>query len=275
MSAISLRRRPSVTTASAREAKQVLQAQGVLKIYAVWLFVAALIVTVALKSEQLLTYIDSPVAVIEVSGDLQQVSHVELNGVLDHWLETSFLSADLETIKATVEAMPWVKSAVVSRAWPDQLSVNVEEQVAVANWGHDAYLNPEGVVFKPSIVSLEFGRPMLLGPVNAPLSTRLEMMNKAAQLQVALSEVDLHVDSLSLNERGAWDLGIANGPVVALGAEHEADRLQRALHVVSKMNPDALVQVERLDARYTNGVAVRWKALEVVSGYDFVSSALR
>jgi cell division protein FtsQ len=95
------------------------------------------------------------------------------------------------------------------------------------------------------------------------------MLTYMADIESKLMAWGLSADQLVLNERGAWSLGLANGPVIELGTDTTESRLERALKVYQGLQADAQAAVERLDARYTNGVSVRWKELEVASGYQY------
>ena len=44
--------------------------------------------------------------------------------------------------------MPWVRSAMLRRVWPDRLEVALEEHVALARWRDTALVNDRGEVFE-------------------------------------------------------------------------------------------------------------------------------
>ncbi len=95
-----------------------------------------------------------------VRPDCMMVEHVVFDGAhhagpgaLRHLAElqngTTLWSADLESVATGVERHPWVRSARVSRQWPDTLVVHVEERVPVAvlHYGDVYYVDADGVPF--------------------------------------------------------------------------------------------------------------------------------
>ena len=69
-----------------------------------------------------------------------------------------------------------------------------------------------------------------------------------------------------LTVRGAWTLTLANGIEVALGRDQVEERFERFLTVYEGRLAVRADEVRRVDARYTNGVAVQWKNLDPASG---------
>jgi cell division protein FtsQ len=78
-------------------------------------------------------------------------------------------------------------------------------------------------------------------------------------VQELASRSGLSVQSLSENALGEWRVGLADGLEVVLGAERLAERMQRFLFVHRFSLAQIGRQVEYVDARYANGVAVRWQ----------------
>jgi cell division protein FtsQ len=59
---------------------------------------------------------------------------------------------------------------------------------------------------------------------------------------------------------GAWQFTTGNGITVLLGKDDVMERLQRFLIVMDDADlASRLAEVERIDTRYPNGMAVSWK----------------
>lgn len=260
---------------TAKNAKDVLASQGVLKVYGLGILAALLVVILGVFNERIIGLVDSPIERFEVSGAFAQLDQSELSAVLEPLMGQSFLSVDIALIQTQLETLAWVDSAVVKRQWPNTIAVTVTEQVAVANWGHNAYINNDGDVFEPAIVISDETRPLFIGPEQAAQRERLEMLSYLSEIQSLLAVHGASADQLVLNERGAWKVGLLNGPIIELGSEPGIKRLQRALKVYYGFEAEAKNAVEKIDARYTNGVAVRWKELEVAAGYEYSSVRLQ
>jgi len=260
---------------TAKDAKDVLASQGVLKVYGVGIIAALLVVALGVFNERIVGFIDSPIDKFEVSGTFQHLDQQELSAVLEPLVGQSFLSVDIAQIQSRLESLAWVDTAVVQRQWPSTIAVTVTEQVAFASWGHDAYLNARGEVFSPAVVARQKGRPLFIGPENAAQHERVEMLSYLHSIAPLLAQHGFTADQLVLNERGAWKVGLENGPLIELGSEPGLERLERAIKVYSGLQTDAKNTVEKIDARYTNGVAVRWKDLAVAAGYEYSSVRLQ
>ena len=68
-----------------------------------------------------------------------------------------------------------------------------------------------------------------------------------------------HVVVLEQTRSGEWQVELNDGFRVALGREDLAARLGRFLAVHREVLVDRAAEVEWIDARYMNGVAVRWR----------------
>lgn len=275
MSSAALRKGTTAPRMTAREAKNVVISQGVAKAYAFWFALAVAIVIVAINSDKLFAFVDQPIAQFEVSSEFVELEQNSVSLVLEPYIGQNFLSVDLREIQSALEDLAWVKSAVIKRRWPDAVAVEITEQVAVANWSHDAYINAQGDIFKPEKIARSKSRPLLIGPQDASKQDRGEMLMYIEQISQAISTYGLIADQLVLNERGAWTLGLEGGPMIELGADPDAFRLERSVKTFASLDDEAKRMVERIDARYTNGVAVRWKEMEVASGYEYSSNPLQ
>lgn len=269
MSAATMSKSSMDMKAKSSSTRQILTNQGVWKAYCVAAALSVSVVILAYFSDQIAGVVDQPIEHFEVSSSFNELSKHDVSNVLEPLIGQSFFSIDIQQIQKELEALAWVESAVIHRKWPSAVGVQIQEQIAVANWGHESYLNSKGEVFTPSTTERADGRPLFTGPESASLRTRTEMLTYMTDIESKLMAWGLSADQLVLNERGAWSLGLANGPVIELGTDTTESRLERALKVYQGLQADARAAVERLDARYTNGVSVRWKELEVASGYQY------
>lgn len=239
-----------------------------LRIYSVWWVLTTILGTTFLFGDKLFSVFDHPITKITVQGQFKHLDRQSLEQSLTPWLESTFFSADLIQVKTLVEQNAWVKYAQVTRLWPGQLVIDVEEQIPVANWGTAAYLNPHAEVFKPNEVRWAAERSMLQGPSDSSSLERQEILSRMYATQKWLAIHGFSLEHLSLNERGTWRLGLVNGPVIELGASPFEARLARAVRTYTALAPDAQSKVASIDTRYPNGVAVAWKDMALAVGQD-------
>ena len=69
----------------------------------------------------------------------------------------------------------------------------------------------------------------------------------------------LGLESLRLEARGAWTLLLSNGIRVSLGRDRVDERFQRFMTVYESRLAPIAASINGVDARYGNGVAVRWR----------------
>lgn len=205
-----------------------------------------------------------PLKRLVVQGDLKYVTPADVRDALvaekDRPLG-SFFSADVNELRAQVEAMPWVEKASVRKEWPDILKVFVVEQVPLAHWNanqrDDALLNQAGDVFYADKSGLEEGLPFLSGPDHAVA----EAVNQYRQLNELLQLNGFSIAQLELSERFSLELVLAQGTVLRLGREALLERIQRFIDVYPELEAHKEAPIDAIDLRYDTGVAVRWKEL--------------
>lgn len=196
-----------------------------------------------------------PFKAVQVDGSFK---HVAANAVRDAaapYLAGNFFTVDVDEVQRAVQALPWVRYAEVRRRWPDTVQIVVTEQAALAQWGADALVNDAGEVFQPPRASFPEALPVMQGPEGSgPLVTRTyrEMSQILAPLQVSLAR-------LVLDDRRAWQLELDNGMQVMLGRGEPHARLLRFARFYHRALQGQEAAVERVDLRYSNGFAVRWK----------------
>lgn len=208
-----------------------------------------------------LSSLDREFREITVQGDLQRLDASDLATLLAPWKGRSYFATDLTGVKEWVERQPWVQSAAVSRQWPGTLTVEVIEQHPVAYWNEQALLNREGKVFAPMDTAAAGAIPALSGP----RAKAAEVLARARDFADKLAPLDLRLAGMALESRGAWTLQLDNGITLALGRDRVEERFDRFLAVYDSHLSVVAGSVERVDARYDNGLSVQWRNTETVA----------
>lgn len=216
---------------------------------------AALVGLLAWGGYRVYRLLDVPVAVIGVEGEISHVTTAEVEQLVADNLGGGFVSLDLEAICAALESHPWIASAGARRKWPDQLVISLEEEVPIARWGRDNFLNNKGRILDVNAVDLPESLPLLDGP---PGQERRVMRQYRTFSQV-FQPAGLRIEEFRLAPRGNWQVTFASGPELVVGKEPVADKLDNFLLVWERVLASRADNVERVDIRYGNGVAVSWK----------------
>lgn len=203
-----------------------------------------------------------PLKRLVVQGELHYVTAADVRDTLtaeNGQPLGSFFSADVNELRAQVEAMPWVEKASIRKEWPDILKVFVVEQVPLAHWNanqrDDALLNQAGEVFYADKSGLTDGLPYLAGPDHAVA----QAVKQYRELNELLQLNGFSIAQLELSERFSVELALNEGMVLRLGREALLERIQRFIDVYPELEARKDAPIDAIDLRYDTGVAVRWK----------------
>jgi cell division protein FtsQ len=207
-------------------------------------------------AQRLLPYADRPIAKVNVQGDLSYISQEAVQQRIAPYIAASFFSIDLAGMRRELEQMPWIAHAEVRRVWPDQVMVRLEEQLPIARWGDEALLNNQGQAFAPRELAHYEQLPQLWGPQRA----QEQVMQQYQMLSQMLRPLGFSIARLELRERGSWFLSTGQGVELLLGRDHLVEKMRRFISIYEKTLKDQIVNIERVDLRYPNGLAVAWRA---------------
>jgi cell division protein FtsQ len=206
-----------------------------------------------LKSAQFV--LDQPVRNLVVEGTFQRVTPLQIEAAVMNGLDAGFVSVDLGELRRRVKSLDWVDRVNVGRSWPDTLIVRVTEHQAAARWGENGLLNVRGELFTEQAQHDFPELPRLAGP----RGSEREVARRYLAVRGKLTEADLTLKSLSMDERGAWVLELGSGQEIRLGRRDIDERLYRFFDVVAPALASELKRVAYVDLRYTNGFAVGWR----------------
>lgn len=204
---------------------------------------------------------------ITVTGDTQHNNSLTLRANVAPKVAGTFFTVDLAKVRATFEAVPWVRKAVVRREFPNRLKVHLQEHQTAGLWGGGAELrliNIYGEVFEANVGEVEQDNlPTLVGPDGQGL----EVLSAYRALAPLFEPMNLEIDQIELSGRGGWSVRLDNGAAIELGRGNREElvaRTQRFLktltQVVSKYGRQA-GSVESADLRHENGYAIRLRGV--------------
>lgn len=196
-----------------------------------------------------------PLKTVRIEGAFTHVSQQELQQAVTGAVNGGFLTVNVAAIRAAAKRLPWVRDATVRRVWPDTLRVNVVEQAPVANWGEQGLVNADGEIFTPPAASFPPNLPELRGPQE----TAPAVLAQYRAMSKTLAPLGLRIARLELDERRAWRATLDNGMELMLGRADAYARLLRFAQVYHGLLAAQAPRVARVDLRYSNGLAVRFK----------------
>lgn len=200
-----------------------------------------------------------PINSVQVIGELHGLKIDDLQQAMQSVTNGGFFSVDVRQIKQAAEQLPWAQTVSVRRVWPDTLEIAVTEQIAVARWNNDAVINEQGNLFYPRPEDM----PVQLPQLNGPVGTHLQLLEHYKEIQLVLLEQGLSVSRISYNERRSLDVELTNGPRLLLGrvrdSRDSSNLIARFASAYQRSFKDKSGDIESVDLRYTNGIAIRWK----------------
>jgi cell division protein FtsQ len=183
---------------------------------------------------------------------LEHTQAQAVQDIVQPGLAGGFLNADLQQIRNQLESLPWIYKATVRRKWPSALEIHVVEELPIARWGQDGFLNHEGGVFHSGKGGDWDALPLLLGPEGSAQA----LMAKYQRLVELLEPLNLSVQQLALDERGQMEAVLVGGTQVNFGGENFLGRMQRFVGIYRSELAQRWTEVKRVDLRYESGIAV-------------------
>lgn len=196
-----------------------------------------------------------PVNKIRVHGAFINVDEVMLHRAVTGVVAGGYFNVDVARVREVVEKLPWVSEASVRRVWPDTLSVSVVEQKPIAVSHKSGLINTNGEVFKP----LDKKIPVALPVFDGSAHLNKIMLSHYHEMNNLLVTIDKKIVYIKVDDRHAVELKLDNGLKVVLGRENTKGRLERLMRVYNKILSSRINDIDVIDLRYTNGMAIRWK----------------
>lgn len=206
---------------------------------------------------------------ITVAGDVTHNSVATIRANAAPRLTGNFLTMDLAAVRQAFESVPWVRTAVVRRVWPNRLSVELQEHRPVALWaaeiGNEKLVNNYGEVFEANLGDVEDDAlPTLAGPAGSAA----HVLTMFGRIVAAFAPLDANVDGLALSSRGSWRATLDDGVKVELGRGSDDEVVARTARFVATV-PEMTGRFQRplahADLRHTQGYAVRLKGVSTTA----------
>ena len=200
-----------------------------------------------------------PVRWVQVSGPLKRVSAEQVRSSVEPMLGTGLFGLSPAKVRAAVEALPWVERAEVRKLWPGTIAVRISERSALARWGDDQLITAEGVNLSISTADALGDMPQLSGPPGR----QQELIDFYRGAAAELTEARLCIVAARLSEGGGVTVTLDDGTRVLLGSDALLERWKRFVKSLPNLREQAQGRsLERVDLRYSHGLAVRWRSIE-------------
>jgi cell division protein FtsQ len=227
--------------------------------HGVFLTMAVLVLSAVYGFDQLQSSNYFPIKTVRVVG-LNHLDKEDVKHALDPLVRRGFFSINVEYIRDQLQQMPWVSEIVVRRAWPDHVEIMITEKKVAARWNKGSLLSTDGNLFIPRESSYPSGLADFIGPDGQQIT----MLKYFVNINRILQPLHAKISYLELTPYLTWKLKLDNGMTLKIGHNDILTRLTHFVKVYPKIIGERAEDVEYIDLRYPNGMAVRWKDASTV-----------
>lgn len=207
---------------------------------------------------------------ISVQGEVNRNNAVTFKANVMPQLNGNFFTLDLETARRAFEAVPWVRSAVIHREFPNRLRAVLQEQNPKALWGEEGantMVNEQGQVFEASVDDVDVEN---LPRMKGPDGLSADVVKMYHYLRPIYQAVGMDIDQLELTPRGSWRVLTSTGATMELGRGGQAEigaNLQvffKTLSQVTARYGRTPTSLAGADLRHKDGYALRLRGVSTV-----------
>jgi len=195
-----------------------------------------------------------PIKEVKVAG-IQHVTQQDIQRLLIPLVKKGFFGVNVAHIKESLLQFAWIENVSVRRIWPNQLLVQVTEKNPLARWNETKLLSTSGQIFSPSKQSYPLDLPLFV----APEGEQLQLVHYYEKMNTVLLPLRVKITRVELTAGRTWGLTLDNGIKLRIGQKDSLTRVADFVRVYPKIIGDREQDVEYIDLRYANGLAVRWK----------------
>ena len=180
----------------------------------------------------------------------------EMQKILQPLVKKGFFVVDVLQIKERLLQFSWVADASVRRVWPNQIVIQVAEKKPLARWNRSGLLTTAGEIFNPTKNTYPTDLPQFI----APDGEQVQLLNFYHDVSSLLTPLHFKIAQLELTPTRSWSLILTNGMKLNVGYKDVLTRIGHFVKVYPKIVGARTNEVDYVDLRYNNGMAVRWKA---------------
>jgi cell division protein FtsQ len=200
----------------------------------------------------------------KITTPLQKITLDDIEDLIWPYLAQGFWEVELVGLQRSLQAEPWIERAQVSRLWPNQLVLQLDEREPIARWGDLGLIDRHGVVFVPDNIS---GFEHLVKLQAHDLQARA-MLRHWHQIQDILSVMDWRVIDLTWFADDVLRIEVDEGHQLYVIASDKGLLLRRFINAWPKLDVTALASSHsnrlntkqpakwKIDLRYSNGMAL-------------------
>ncbi len=191
---------------------------------------------------------------VRIVGSLRWVSPHELKRAIAGRLRGGFFRVDIDAVRESALEVPWVRDVSVRRVWPGELHLTVVEDRPIARWAGGEMVTDRGALLAAPHGHAAMGLPVFDGPREALPRLR----DGFREFSSIFDGIGGGIARLERSAAGNWSLQFADG-VRLVFRDGQEGHVRRFAAVYLSALIGRRRFIERIDLRYPNGFAVRWR----------------
>lgn len=196
-----------------------------------------------------------PIQRVDWQSEFRYLDRNELQALIEPHVQTNLYLLDEVTLESELESHPWIRAVSLRKAWPDELLLNVEEQLPIAFWGEGQLLNQFGEIFTAELPEKLGEFPLIYSPKNNGRA----MAERFISMSRSMNRLGLKIAELTEDDSGAWSMKLHDGQDVMIGRKEQEKRIKRFGVGYTQSLRSRFSEIRSVDLRYTNGFAIEWK----------------
>lgn len=253
------------------------------------LFVMSLIITsIGLGINYLFKKNSFPVKQIVMLNKLYEQNSQELQKIISETINGGFFSLNIKMLRQKLETLAWVDTVSIRKKWPHTIQIELQEKQVAARWivsgiskrtinqlknekwDKQSLISDKGIVFHTPLTGAQYQKYKYLEIYSSPNELSILGLKKCRQISKMMNEVKLNLKHCFQDQRRSWFVALENGFELFLGRVNNENLintkndkiLQRVATFVmayKKILKRYEKNIDRIDMRYTNGFAIKWK----------------
>lgn len=200
--------------------------------------------------------IERPISSISVTAFSNEVVIDDIKKVIDDEVQgKSIFTLNLKDLRQKIEYLDWVKKVDIIRKYPDQLYVVIDFQKPIARWAVDRLLTDDDKIFQIKN-NLDYG---YLPSLYASNMDRNKILNNYKIINKIIQPLNTSIKTFIFADSGSLEVSLDNGMILRLGKNNYPRKIETMLSIFKNALSDKQNDIEYVDLRYPNGIAVKFK----------------
>lgn len=202
---------------------------------------------------------DEPISAFGLIGQPKYTTFDDIRSSLTQFGELKgYFSQDVGKIKQQIELMPWIRGALVRKIWPNKLSIAVAEYMPVAYWNDNQLLAADGAIFS---LPLEKRQDLVLPILRGNDFQSRDVLSAWHKISQALQAKSMTLQSLTIDDRGAWLVTLDSGVTLKLGRGEWKQKIDHLATIFPQIEVPENQVIDYIDLRYASGAAVSFRPI--------------